>query len=191
MVNGKGHDRRGNPRVVVSKRWPDGSRFRRYVPNITIGKKTLARIEESIAMGTWRALKEELKHEADEEATIRSFSEIYLNEYCRVRNRRPDFKQETLQNIVKILGDVKITDVRRKHAHFYASERAKDGVMPGTINRGLAVLKNMMTFALEKELIETHPLSKFRMIPEEECALRVLTLEEERKLVESMPSFVS
>jgi len=183
MVNGKGRDRRGNPRVVVSKRWPDGSRFRRYVPNITIGKKILARIEESIAMGTWRALKEELRHEADDEATIRSFSEVYLNEYCRVRNRRPDFKEETLRSVVKILGDVKISDVRRKHAHLYASERAKDGVMPGTINRGLAVLKNMLTFALEKELIETHRLSKFRLIPEEECALRVLTLEEERTLV--------
>jgi integrase len=65
------------------------------------------------------------------------------------------------------------------------------GVMPGTINRGLAVLKNLMTFALEKELIEAHPLLKFRLIPEEECALRVLTLQEERKLVESMPSLVS
>src|SRR5215813_5119797 len=112
MVNGKGRDRNGNARVVVSKRWPDGSRFRRYVPNITVGKKTLARIEESIAMGTWRMLKEELAHEPGDEATIQSFSEIYLNEYCRVRNRRPDFKEETLQNIVKILGDVKIVDVR-------------------------------------------------------------------------------
>src|SRR6266571_4340883 len=190
-INASGHDRRGNRRVVVSKRWPDGSRFRRYVPNITIGKKILARIEEGIAMGTWRALKEELMHEADDDATIRSFSEIYLDEYCRVRNRRPDFKEETLRSVVKILGDVKISEVRRKHAHLYASERAKDGVMPGTINRGLAVLKHMMTFALEKELIEAHPLSKFRLIPAEEGALQVLTLEEERRLVESMPTLVS
>ena len=63
--------------------------------------------------------------------------------------------------------------------------------MPGTINRGLAVLKNLMTFALEKELIEAHPLLKFRLIPEEECALRVLTLQEELRLVECMPSVVS
>jgi integrase len=49
----------------------------------------------------------------------------------------------------------------------------------------------MMTFALEKELIELHPLLKLRLIPKEEFALRVLTLQEERKLVESMPSLVS
>lgn len=92
---------------------------------------------------------------------------------------------------MKILSDVKIIEVRRKHGHFYASERARDGVMPGTINRGLAVLKNMMTFALEKELIEAHPLLKFRLIPEVECALQVLTLEEKRRLVVSMPTLVS
>jgi len=191
MVNKKARDRRGNPRVAVSKRWPDGSRFRRFVPNITVGKRLLTRIEAAIVMGSWRTLKEELTHEPDDEATIQSFSEIYLNEYCRVRNRRPDFKEETLRPIVRILGDVKIAEVRRKHAHFFASERARDGVMPGTINRGLAVLKNMMTFALEKELIEVHPLLKFRLLPEEECAMRVLTLEEERELVASMPSLVS
>ena len=142
-------------------------------------------------MGTWRVLKEELQHETDNDATIQSFSDVYLNEYCRVRNRRPDFKEETLKPIVRILGNVKVTEVRRKHAHFFASERAKDGVMPGTINRGLAVLKNLMTFALEKELIEAHPLLKFRLIPEEECALQVLTLEEERALVACMPDLVS
>jgi hypothetical protein len=52
-------DRNGNERVVVSKRWPDGSRFRRYYPNPTIAKKVLARIEESIAMATWQRLKED------------------------------------------------------------------------------------------------------------------------------------
>ena len=69
-INGKGHDRQGNRRVVVSKRWPDGSRFRRYVPNVTVGKKIFARIEEGIAMGTWRALKEELQHETDNEGNV-------------------------------------------------------------------------------------------------------------------------
>ena len=46
-------DRRGNTKIMVSKQWPDGSRFRRVQPNMTVAKKTLARIEESIAMGTW------------------------------------------------------------------------------------------------------------------------------------------
>ena len=47
----------------------------------------------------------------------------------------------------------------------------------------------MMTFALEREYIEAHPLLRFRMLPEERRALRVMTLEEERCLVESVASF--
>jgi hypothetical protein len=59
MAINRERDRNGNVRIVVSKRWPDRSRFRRYCPNATVAKKTLARIEESIAMGTWRDLKDE------------------------------------------------------------------------------------------------------------------------------------
>ena len=44
----------------------------------------------------------------------------------------------------------------------------------------------MLTFAVEREYIEVHPLLRFRMLPEEQKALRVLTLEEERGLVEAV-----
>jgi integrase len=59
-------------------------------------------------------------------------------------------------------------------------------VKGATVNRGLAVLSNMLTFALEKGLIEIHPMARYRRIKEEEeeKALRVMTIEEERKLVE-------
>src|SRR5207253_9023516 len=56
MAINRERDRNGQMRIVVSKRWPDKSRFRRYCPNTTVAKTTLARIEESIAMGTWRDL---------------------------------------------------------------------------------------------------------------------------------------
>ena len=43
-------------------------------------------------MGTWRALKAEFTHEADDEATIRSFSEIYLTEYLPGPQPPPGFQ---------------------------------------------------------------------------------------------------
>ena len=52
--------KRGKNRIEVRKRWPDGSTFRRYYPNMTLAKHVLARIEESIATGRWKELKEEL-----------------------------------------------------------------------------------------------------------------------------------
>ena len=59
-------DRRGREKVYVDKTWPDGKRFTRVVPNRTIGKKLLARIEESIAMETWRAFRQELNRRNDD-----------------------------------------------------------------------------------------------------------------------------
>src|SRR5579885_1280045 len=42
----------------------------------------------------------------------------------------------------------------------------------------------MMSFAVEREYLEYHPLTRFRMLMEEKPALRVLTLEEERLLIQ-------
>jgi integrase len=56
-----------------------------------------------------------------------------------------------------------------------------------TVNRGLAVLSHMMTFALKKKLISPpHPMARYGRLPEEEKALRVMTLEEVRRLVQKV-----
>jgi integrase len=44
----------------------------------------------------------------------------------------------------------------------------------------------MLTFALDKGYFDIHPMQKFKRLPEPETVLRVLTLEEERKLVEAV-----
>ncbi len=177
-------DRSGKFRHVVSKRWPDGSRFRRYFENATSAKRMLARIEESMAMGTWRDLRDELTLGFDKNTlTIEQLAEQYMSEYCEVRNKRPDFKKQAIKPIKRSLGNIRIGELRRSHVHQFVARRSKV-VAPATVNRNVAVLKNMMTFALERELIEVHPLLRFRMLPEEKRALRVMTLEEERRLVE-------
>jgi integrase len=191
MAVNREKDRNGSVRVVVSKRWPDGSRFRRYFPNPTIAKKTLARIEESIAMGSWQRLREELtptrRADADQtnDPTVREFSEVYLDKYCKIHNKRPDCKEQVLESVTRILGDVRVRSLRRSDVHHFIAERSKE-VGPATVNRGVAVLKNMLTFALERDIIEMHPLLRFRMLKEEKPALRVMTLQEERRLIESI-----
>src|SRR5436309_288563 len=97
-------DRRGNMKTFVSKQWPDTTRFRRVMPNRTVARKTEARIEESIAMGTWRKLRVEMKRGKSGvwDPTVKEFSEVYLEEYCRIHNRRPDFKEETLAVVSRI-----------------------------------------------------------------------------------------
>jgi integrase len=123
--------------------------------------------------------------ELPKDFTIREFGDLYLEEYCKVRNTRPDFKEETLKVIKRIVGDVKLREFTTADAAFFEKERAKS-VSGSTVNRGLAVLSNLLTFALKKGLITLHPMSRYGRIPEDEKALRVMTLTEERKLVEAV-----
>lgn len=178
-------DHAGRECLVLSKYWPDGTRFRRRFPTKAVAKKMRARIEEAIAMGSWRDLKTELYEDPKKDLTIEQFADIYLEEYCRVRNARPDFKKETLAVISELVGRIRVKEFTRVHAKQFETERAKS-VKGATVNRGLAVLSNMLTFALDKGLITVHPMVRYRRIPEEKRALQVMTLEEERALVSAV-----
>lgn len=178
-------DRRGKERLFVRKRWPDGEQFYRTVPNVTEGKRLLARIEAVLANGEeeWRSLREQLKKKGAESPwTIARLADRYL-ENCRVKNRRPDFKETVLKGITQSLGEIPLKQFRRGDAWQYIEVRRKEGVANATINRGIAVLKNMFSYALEMGLVESHPLTRFSLLPEPQNPMRILTLEEERALV--------
>src|SRR2546422_9184488 len=180
--------------IVGSKYWPDGTRFRRRFSNKTLAKNVLGRIEGAIAMGTWKELRKELSGEEEQQNyTISEFADVYFEEYCKIRNTRPDFKEERLKTIKEILGNLKLRDFTSAHAAYFEKERAKavntrtgEPISKATINRGLAVLSHMFTFALKKRLIGTHPMTRYGRLRENEKALRVMTLEEERRLVEKV-----
>lgn len=183
--------RTGRKFIVGSKYWPDGARFRRRFSNKTLAKTVLGRIEGAIAMGTWKELRKELAgEEGPRDYTITEFADVYFEEYCKIRNTRPDFKKERLKTIKDIVGDIKLRDFTSAHAAYFEKERAKavnlrtgKPISKATINRGLAVLSHMFTFALKKRLIGTHPMTRYGRLRENEKALRVMTLEEERRLV--------
>jgi len=176
--------KRDKDRIEVRKRWPDGSTFRRYYPNMTLARRVLARIEESIFTGRWKELKEELSGVKNRsgDLTVEEFSGIYFDDYCRHHNRRPDFKKQALVSINRILGNIKLKDFQWHHADEFVSQRSEE-VAPATINRGLAVLKNMLNFAVKRGYLEANPLVGFGSLPEEQIPLRIMTLVQERRLV--------
>ena len=182
-------DRRGREKLHLSKQWPDRTRFRRVMPNRTVARQLEIRIDYAIAMGSWRQLKEELARgpavaEPDStDLTMREFSGEYMR-YCNGHNRRPDFKEQALVSILRILGDIRLKDFKRRHADQFSEERLGEGVRPATVNRGLAVIKNMLTLAMEREYLEIHPLLKYRMLPEVQEALRIMTYTEYRRLID-------
>ena len=179
-------DRRGKLRIYVQKQWPDGSRFKRVATNKTVANNLLKRIENSIVMGTWRELKAELARGVPAgNPTLEELSKTYLKEYCQPKNRDPKFKERQLEVITRILGRIRVKELTRADAYKFITKRSKE-VSPASVNRGLAVLKHLMTFALDKGDIDNHPLQRFSLLPEPKKALRVMTLQEERSLVEAV-----
>src|SRR5690348_12560580 len=141
--------RTGKKFIVGSKYWPDGTRFRRRYSNKTLAKSVLARIDAAIALGNWQDLKKELtepRPEPLQDYTIREFADIYLEEHCKVRNTRQDFKEQKLKAIKEIIGKKKLREFTSADALYFEKERSKTIVertgkplSKASINRGLAV----------------------------------------------------
>ncbi|MDA2925930.1 site-specific integrase [Acidobacteria bacterium AH-259-G07] len=181
---------RGREKIVLSKIWPDGTRFRRFMPNRTVAKDLEKKIDYAILMDDWRELKQQLTKGSEENRpqsnpAIKEYSEEYLS-WCRAKNRRPDFKEQALVAIKRILGDVKLKEVRRRDADRFVDTRLEEGVEPATINRGIAVLRHMLSVGVEREYIESNPLLRYRMLAEVEKALRIMTYAEYRNLIDAV-----
>jgi len=141
------------------------------------------RIIASKALGTWRELKKELTTGPEDDYTIKEFGEVYLEEYCKIRNTRPDFKKETLAVINRHIGTRNLRLFSVSDAQYFEKERAKE-VSAATVNRGLAVLSNMLTFARRKGLMLRNPMEGYGRLPVDQKVLDVMEPAEARLIVE-------
>jgi integrase len=170
---------------VVSQYWPDGRpRFRRRVANETIAKALSLKIEAAVANGTWVELRRGLTEPPPKVVTVEEFSETYLD-HCRVKNRAPEFKEHNMKAITKILGDVPLDEITSAHGNRFVKERSKE-VENGTINRGISVLRNMLTYAISEGIISVNSLTNFPELVETKRDPRFMTLDEERRLVNAL-----
>lgn len=185
--------------IVVSRQWPDKKRFRRRVPNMTVAKNLMARIDGAIAIGTWSELRRELSNKPKptpvatttpvaKVLTVAEFSKIYIEEYCKKRNTRPDFKVETFKAINRIVGSVLLRDFTREDAYRFESVRGTE-VAASTVNRGLAVLSHMFTHAVKTGRLKSHPMQLYGRLKVKPKARRYLTIEEERRLVSAVSTY--
>jgi len=182
----KEKDHKIRVRYVVSKYWPERSgRVRRYAPTHEAAKRLLNRIETSICDGTWRELKEELEG-TRENLTIREFYERFMEEYCKVHLKPKSWKRYKLsfKTLNKSLGRIPLEDFHRKHLHRYVQIRKRQ-VSNATVNRDIAAIKKMCSYALEVGVVASHPLIRFKALKEEKKRVKPLSVEEFRCIVES------
>jgi len=173
-------------RIEVRKRWPDSSEFRRFYPNMSLARRSLARIETVIIDGSWRTLREELSgKENQERLTVAKFSVMFLETYAKPRLRSWDRYALSFESLNRHLGHNLLREFRRGDLHNYVQHRIRE-VAPGTVNKDIAAIKKMFSFALETGILEHHPLVRFPTLKVQEIARRNLRVEEFRALVDSM-----
>ncbi|MCH7804519.1 MAG: tyrosine-type recombinase/integrase [Acidobacteria bacterium] len=156
--------------IVCDKWWPDGSRTIRVCGNRTQAKQLLDRINASIADGTWQKLKEQLKLRDRGTLTLKEFSKTYIEEYAKVRNKKKSWlrKQTSLNALNPFMGRVKLEAITPSHLHNYVRHRKLKGLSDASINRELATIKHLLTYAVDTGLIESNAVEKFRNLKEEQ-----------------------
>ena len=155
--------------IVCDKRWPDGSRIIRKCSNRTNAKGLLARIEAAIAGGTWLEFKNSLALRNREAVTLKQFSSDYMDGYVITRNKRKTWlrKQTSLKSLNRFMGRTNLEAITPAQLHSYVRNRKKRGLANGTINRDIATIKHLFSYAEECGFITSNPIEKFRTLPED------------------------
>ena len=162
-------DKLGKNNIVCDRRWPDGTRFRRVMPNRTLAKKVDARIAGAIAEGKWRQLKEELQRGSSlKGVTFSQFADQYLNDYCKIHNRSWKRKRTSLDFLKKKIGSLPLEEIGPKHFLAYIHWRKENGISNATINRDLTSLKHLMVYASDPEIgaLDQNRIAKVKKLEE-------------------------
>lgn len=83
------------------------------------------------------------------------------------------------------LGKLTLDEFQRKHLHIFVQKRLAE-VTPSTVNKDIAALRKMFSFAVEVAAVDRHPLVRFPMVKVQETARRILTVSEFHALVGAM-----
>ena len=118
------------------------------------------------------------------ETTFKGFAEIYLRDYIKV-NRRNYYSDECrLRELVKFFKDMELREITPMLIERFRASRLKKGNSKSTINQYLAVLKKMFNLAVGEGYCEENPVKKVKYYRQGNLKERVLTAQEERKLLE-------
>ncbi|MBI4454732.1 MAG: tyrosine-type recombinase/integrase [Acidobacteria bacterium] len=161
-------DKLGRKQIICDRRWPDGTRFRRVMPNRKLAADLDARIHASVVEGTWHRLKGRLERGAPKSEKLSEFADRYLDEYCKAQNRCWKRKMTSLKPLKKKLGHLPLAAIRPKHVYAYIrwrKEQNKD-ISNASINRDVTILKHMLKFAREVGAVRKTRVRSMKKLPE-------------------------
>jgi integrase len=113
--------------------------------------------------------------------TFAAFAAKYL-ELVSVHKRSHSVERYIIATLTNCFGRYRISDLTAEDAERFKSNRSRH-VKPATVNRELTVLKSMFSKAVEWDLLISSPFKGVRYLRVPSHIERVLTLDEEQKLL--------
>ena len=105
-------------------------------------------------------------------------------EHAKKAKRSWERDEETLTLARAFFKRKRIDEISSWDVERFKAARVKE-VSKSTVNRELAVIKRLFTLAVDWNLVEKNPVKKVAMYRIEEKVMRVLSQEEERKLIDA------
>ncbi len=96
--------------------------------------------------------------------TFRAVSEAYMQELGRHLKTGPELQRKLDKDILPALGDIPVAEVRR--ADIKAFFLAKAEATPVQANRLLALMRVILNYAIDEELIDANPAARIKARPE-------------------------
>jgi len=166
--------------IWISDFWCNGDRY----------KKSWGAISKTVAKEKERKFRTEIlegKHNLrSKKILFEIFSKKYL-EYARL-NKKPKSARRNEVSVNMLMPHfegVMLNSINALMLERYKKDRKEEGTAPGTINRDIDCMKNMMKKAVEWGYLSQNPLRDVKRLKEKSEKMWVLTPEEENKLLEA------
>jgi len=164
----------------ITEFWHEGVRYKK-----ALGKGISKTVAKERAEKFRLEVREGKHQEKSRRITFEKFTEKYLDQ-AKV-NKRPKSAKRNEVSINMMMPHFKgqlISAIHPFQVEQYKKTRRDGGASPATVNRDVACLRNMMNCAVDWNYLRVNPLSRVKMIREENEKMWVLSQEEEVRLLE-------
>ena len=166
--------------IWTSDFWCNGARY----------KKSWGAISKTVAKEKDRKFRTEVlegKHNLKSKKVLfETFTKKYL-EFARLNKKPKSAKRNevSINMLMPHFKGVMLNSINPLMLERYKKDRKEEGTAPGTINRDIDCIKNMMKKAVEWGFLSQNPLRDVKRLREKSEKMWVLTSEEENKLLEA------
>jgi len=171
----------------------------RYITWYLPGGKAVTRSlgpAHSITITHAKAILSRMKLDAKRKHIHDPFLSNYVPEYIKyardIQQKRSWKRDEiALNHIVKSLGECHLSQITSDKLIEYQGRRLKEGAKNGTINLELTYLKRLYNVAnLQDKFNGKNPVNRVKYLKQTQLPDRILTLEEQRRLLAAAPPYL-